>query len=238
MSYLSIRHLSHSYSSGSITTPALTDINLELEWGDVCALTGSSGVGKSTLLSILSGSITNYTGEVLLGGKELDSRVHQVALVPQNYGLLPWKTVEDNIRLPRQLGRRSLDDGELSLITRSLGLDELLSRYPHELSGGQRQRVALARAFGMKPDLMLLDEAFSALDIVTGERSRELFAELWQRYPCTTILVTHNPSDAIELAKYSIVFSGIPGRVRSILTKPSESELKQYLREAYPYEMD
>lgn len=238
MTHLSISNLSHSYRSGATITPALVDVNLTLERGDICAVTGPSGVGKSTFLGILSGSITDYSGEVTLGGKPLDSKGLQIALVPQNYGLLPWKTIEDNIRLPQRLGRRSLDEQELNFIINSLGLDALLKRYPHEISGGQRQRVALARAFGMKPDLLLLDEAFSALDIVTGERSRRLFLELWQRYPCTTILVTHNPSDAIDLAKYSVVFSGTPGSIKVVLEKPSEAELRQQLNEAYNYAVD
>lgn len=238
MPYLSIKNLGHSYCSDSTVTPVLANITLELERGDICALTGPSGVGKSTLLGILSGSITGFSGNITLGGERLDSQVHQIALVPQNYGLLPWKTLADNIRLPQQLGRRSLEDSELRFIIRSLGLENLLHRYPLEVSGGQRQRAALARAFGMKPDLLLLDEAFSALDIVTGERSRKLFLELWQRYPCTTILVTHNPSDAIELAKYSVVFSGNPGKIKMILETPSEEQLRQQLNEAYNNEMD
>lgn len=238
MSYLTLNNVALSYGSGSNRTPALVDINLELGQGDICALVGPSGVGKSTLVGILSGSLTHYSGSVRLGGQELDSRTMQIALVPQHYGLLPWKTIEENIHLPQALGRRSLAPQELERIIDSLGLGALLARYPHELSGGQRQRVALARAFGMKPDLLLLDEAFSALDIVTATRSRQLFLELWQRYPCTTILITHNPAEAVALASKTLVLSGVPGRIKQRLEQPSEELLRQYLSEAYDDAME
>lgn len=238
MSYLSLANVALSYGSGASLTPALVDINLELGQGDICALLGPSGVGKSTLVGILSGSLRHYSGSVLLGGRPLDSRSMQIALVPQHYGLLGWKTIEENIHLPQMLGRRSLGRTDLDLIVESLGLDPLLGRYPHELSGGQRQRVALARAFGMQPDLLLLDEAFSALDIVTASRSRELFLELWRRYPCTTMLITHNPSEAAALASEALILAGSPGRIKQRLQAPSEAALRQYLNEAYADAMD
>lgn len=233
MSYLSLANVALSYGSGAGLTPALADINLELGQGDICALVGPSGVGKSTLVSILSGSLTHYSGSIRLDGQDLDSRMMQIALVPQHYGLLPWKTIEENIHLPQALGRRSLEAQELEHIVDSLGLGTLLRRYPHELSGGQRQRVALARAFGVKPDLLLLDEAFSALDIVTATRSRQLFLELWRRYPCTTIIITHNPAEAVALASKILILSGTPGRIKQRLELPSEELLRQYLSEAY-----
>lgn len=183
MPHLQIRNLSLSYGSGDVLTPALDDINLSLEQGQICALVGPSGGGKSTLLNVLAGVIKADRGEALLDGLPLPSKEREIALVPQHYGLMPWKSVAENIRLPQVLGRRSVSEAELETIIASLGLTPLLNRYPHQLSGGQRQRVALARAFGMKPDLLLLDEPFSALDVVRAERSYQLFTSLWKRYP-------------------------------------------------------
>lgn len=200
-------------------------------------MVGPSGGGKSSLLGVLSGSLKPTSGEVLLGGKPLDSKEMQIALVPQSYGLLPWKTLGDNIRLPRALGRRSLGDAELADIIASLGIEALLHRYPHEVSGGQRQRAALARAFGMQPDLLLLDEPFSALDIVRAEQSQKLFLDLWQRYPCTTLLVSHKPSEALELGTRIAILSE-QGRLSEINPKPSERELGELLRRAYRHALD
>lgn len=200
-------------------------------------MVGPSGGGKSSLLGVLSGSLKPTSGEVLLGGKPLDSKEIQIALVPQSYGLLPWKTLGDNIRLPRALGRRSLGDAELADIIASLGIEALLHRYPHEVSGGQRQRAALARAFGMQPDLLLLDEPFSALDIVRAEQSQKLFLDLWQRYPCTTLLVSHKPSEALELGTRIAILSE-QGRLSEINPKPSERELGELLRRAYRHALD
>lgn len=233
MSHLQVKDLSFSYNIRGHRVAALERVNLEVEFGEICAVCGPSGGGKSTLLNLLSGVLTGYDGEVLLGGRVIDPQAMQVALVPQSYGLFPWKTVRQNILLPEMLGCRSLDRQELEEILHILGLRPLLDRYPHELSGGQRQRVALSRAFAMKPDLLLLDEPFNALDIVTREQSYTLFQELWQRYPTTTILVTHSPSEAKFLAHRSLVLSGNPGRVYAEMKPIDASLLEEHLKTTY-----
>lgn len=238
MSYLELRNISLSYTVQKQHTPVLRDINLSVEQGIISALVGPSGSGKSSLLLILAGIIEGYEGEAYLSGTKLNPRQHQIALVPQNYGLMPWKTLYENITLPLSLGRRSVSNEERDEIISALGISDILQRYPHQVSGGQRQRVALARAFAMKPDLLLLDEAFSALDVVSAERSRQLFRELWGRYPCTTLLVTHNPTEAVNLASEVFVLSGNPGRLQSQLHLPSEALLREHLQQAYLDEFD
>lgn len=239
MAYLSVSQLSLDYqTSQSNITPALRDINISLEQGLICALMGPSGGGKSSLLHTLAGVLDRYEGDIRLAGEPIDTKKHQIALVPQNYGLLPWKTIEKNILLPNSLGRRSLSPEERQEIIEALGIESLLARYPHEVSGGQRQRIALARAFCMKPDLLLLDEPFSALDVVTGERSRTLFRSLWQKYPTTTLLVTHNPSEALAIADRILILGGKPGQVVADLSSVSESELRTALNKAYGYGID
>lgn len=228
---LSIRDLSLRYLSDSAETVALRHISLDVPERSICAVVGPSGGGKSSLLAALSGIAPISSGQMLLGGAPIDPRVHQIALVPQSYGLLPWKTALDNIRLPQRLSKRTISASELEQIILGLGLSKLLGRYPHQLSGGQRQRVALARAFGMRPDLLLLDEPFSALDVVSGERSRDIFRKLWERYPTTTLLVTHHPLEATQLAHEAVVIAS--GQIEAHLSPIREDEIRQYLHHAH-----
>lgn len=197
---------------------------------EIVTITGPSGSGKSTLLHCLSGIVTPTSGQLLLDDLPISPRTHQIALVPQQYGLFPWKRVASNIFLPSALGKRSVSPELQQEILDILGLLDLLDRYPHQLSGGQRQRVALARAFIMQPDLLLLDEAFSALDVATAERSRQLFLELWARYPVPTLCVTHSPEEATTLAQRTLLLGGTPGTLLGDYRGASRLDLEAKLR--------
>ena len=197
---------------------------------EIVTITGPSGSGKSTLLHCLSGIVTPTSGLLLLDDLPISPRTHQIALVPQQYGLFPWKRVASNIFLPSALGKRSVSPELQQEILETLGLLDLLDRYPHQLSGGQRQRVALARAFIMQPDLLLLDEAFSALDVATAERSRQLFLELWARYPVPTLCVTHSPEEATTLAQRTLLLGGTPGTLLGDYRGASRLDLEAKLR--------
>ena len=197
---------------------------------EIVTITGPSGSGKSTLLHCLSGIVTPTSGHLLLDDLPISPRTHQIALVPQQYGLFPWKRVASNIFLPSALGKRSVSPELQQEILDTLGLFDLLDRYPHQLSGGQRQRVALARAFIMQPDLLLLDEAFSALDVATAERSRQLFLELWARYPVPTLCVTHSPEEATTLAQRTLLLGGTPGTLLGDYRGASRLDLEAKLR--------
>lgn len=229
---LQVSELQVSYTQQSEVRSVLLGISFSIGQ-EIVALTGASGAGKSTLLHTLAGIVPKQSGEILLGGAPLSARSHQIALVPQQYGLYPWKRVAENIHLPQQLGKRSVAPSLREEILETLGLQELLQRYPQELSGGQRQRVALARAFIMQPDLLLLDEAFSALDVVTAERSRELFLELWSRYPVPTLCVTHSPEEATRLASRTLLLGGRPARLQGDYQQPSRAFLEEQLRLAH-----
>lgn len=230
---LDLHGLDLSYTRGHQQTAVLSGVALSLAQEEVCCLLGPSGCGKSTLLHCLAGIIKPQAGTIILKGQALDPKLHQIALVPQQYGLLPWKTVRANLELPRRLGKRLISAEQSTQLLEILGLSTLLERYPQQLSGGQRQRVALARAFLMRPDLMLLDEAFSALDIITGERSRRLFLELWHTYPTPTVIVTHSPEEALALSSRCLVLGGKPGRILYDLHTPILSELTEALRASY-----
>ena len=190
---------------------------------EIVTITGPSGSGKSTLLHCLSGIVTPTSGQLLLDDLPISPRTQQ-------YGLFPWKRVASNIFLPSALGKRSVSPELQQEILDTLGLLDLLDRYPHQLSGGQRQRVALARAFIMQPDLLLLDEAFSALDVATAERSRQLFLELWARYPVPTLCVTHSPEEATTLAQRTLLLGGTPGTLLGDYRGASRLDLEAKLR--------
>ena len=227
---IELRDVTLSYPHRTSSVQAVEGVSFTVEDGEMVALTGPSGSGKSTLLHLAAGLLTPDSGEVLLDGKAPDPKGVSIGLVSQQYGLLPWKKVQGNILLPLLLRREKIDPEALSEVTEALGIGTLLDRYPHELSGGQRQRVALARVFMQKPRLLLLDEPFAALDLLTAERSRALFREVWSRNPVTTIIVTHNPREAVELSRKVVLMAGTaPGRVVRIFDAPTESELRRAL---------
>ena len=226
---LRVSQLTVSYTHRRRSTEALVGITFSMG-REIVTITGPSGSGKSTLLHCLSGIVTPTSGHLLLDDLPISPRTHQIALVPQQYGLFPWKRVGSNILLPAALGKRSVSPELQQEILETLGLLDLLDRYPHQLSGGQRQRVALARAFIMQPDLLLLDEAFSALDVATAERSRQLFLELWARYPVPTLCVTHSPEEATTLAQRTLLLGGTPGTLLGDYRGASRLDLEAKLR--------
>lgn len=202
-------------------TPVIDDISFDLKTGETLTVVGPSGCGKSTLLNILGGIIRWYGGEIRFENQLLNDIAISRGYVPQNLGLLPWKKVKDNIFLPRQINKQiAVSEEETESIIATLGLSELMNRYPSQLSGGQRQRVALARAFISHPDLLLMDEPFSALDTVTAETTRNLFLQLWQKNRITTIFTTHNLSEAVQLGKYIVLLTNRPAKVMKFIENP------------------
>lgn len=197
----------------------LEDINLQLEEGSVCAVIGPSGCGKSTLLNILAGINHNYEGKVYINGMKPSPKKQTIGFIPQNYGLLPWLKVKDNIMLGLNIKYKNNLQMPMDLID-SLGLNKLLNRYPKELSGGQQQRVSLARTFALKADLLLMDEPFSALDAITREEMQDVFINLWQQQNVTTVLVTHYVEEALYLGQKIVVMTATPGKVYKIIDNP------------------
>ena len=202
-------------------TPVLKDISFSLEKGNTLTVVGPSGCGKSTLLNILSGIIKNYTGDIYMGSTLLKEVGLTFGYVPQNLGLLPWKRVKENIMLPQKINKTNIiDEKEAKDVLTKLELTSLLDRYPSQLSGGQRQRVALARVFISQPDILLMDEPFSALDTLTADTSRELFLDLWRKYRPTTIFTTHNLSEAVKLGKNILLLDKQPATVLRYVENP------------------
>lgn len=214
---LEIKEVSLSYGS----TPILDKISINLQSEDILVIIGPSGCGKSSLLNVIAGNVTNYTGQVTLQGYPIDRKTKHVSLVSQNYGLLPWKTVYQNIILPLKIKKIPISQHKVVAVMERLGIADLSSRFPTNLSGGQKQRVALARSFVLDPlDILLMDEPFSALDSITREESQELFMEVWQEKKPTTLFVTHSIDEAVMIGKRIMVMSHAPHGIVEIIDNP------------------
>jgi ABC-type nitrate/sulfonate/bicarbonate transport system ATPase subunit len=219
---IKINNLKVCYKNTNKLTMVIDNANLSVKKGEICAVIGPSGGGKSTLLKVLAGIILDYTGDVLIDGKKVDPKVHRIGLIPQNYGLVKWKTVEENIFLSAKIkdGKKNIDMDFYKKLLKELNLEGFVKRYPSELSGGQMQRVSMARALLLKPELLLMDESFSALDAMTREEVQKLFLEVWKEHKVTTILVTHDINEAIYLAKDIAIISASPGKILQVIHNP------------------
>ncbi len=220
---LGCRQAYHKEASTDLVV--LEDVNLVLREGEIVALLGRSGSGKSTLLRIVSGLLRPSAGQVTWRGTPVAGPTDGIAMVFQSFALFPWLTVQENVELgleARGVSRAEREkraDDALDLI----GLGGFASAYPKELSGGMRQRVGLARALVVYPDLLLMDEPFSALDVLTAETLRTDLIDLWAdgKLPVKSVLmVTHNIEEAVLMCDRILVFSSNPGRVASELTVP------------------
>lgn len=194
-------------SAGYGTETVFRNLSLTFSPGETVTLLGPSGCGKSTLLMTASGLRPPTAGGVFLDGKPLESADSRVGLILQNYGLFPWMTVLQNISLGLRIqgglkGNEAASSAESVLTAvRDLGLTGHEHKYPSELSGGQRQRVAIGRTLVMKPEVLLMDEPFSALDAITRERLQELLLELLGGRKMISILVTHSVEEAVFLGR-------------------------------------
>lgn len=187
--------------------PAIRDLVLEVRPQSMTVLMGPSGCGKTTLLRILAGLDSDFTGTVRVPDNA------RIGVMFQEPRLLPWRTVRQNI----QLVAEDLSNADLEKLAASVEISDKLPRYPQELSLGLARRVALARAFAPRPDLLLLDEPFVSLDERTADRLRRLLLEVWSARPTTAILVTHNAREAILLADELVLLAPRPTRVVAVV---------------------
>jgi len=208
--------------SGKGEFPVLSNVSLTVRLGEVVALLGRSGSGKSTLLRIMAGLIPPSQGRVLSNGELLRGANDNVAMVFQSFALLPWLTVKENVELgldARGVGRKERAIKALKAID-LVGLDGFEGAYPKELSGGMKQRVGFARAFVLEPQILFMDEPFSALDVLTAENLLGEIDDLWNAntFPSKSILiVTHNIEEAVFLADRVVILGSNPGCIRGEL---------------------
>lgn len=213
---VSLRYDAHHGASEGLL--ALDSLNLNVEAGESIAIIGPSGCGKSSSLRMAAGLLRPTSGLVLLDGAPILRPRQQTALILQDFGLLPWKTVQANAELGLKVrgvdkaarSRKAADALEL------VGLSDFARVYPEELSGGMKQRLALARALALDIDLLLMDEPLSALDALLREQMQDLLLDLWKRSEYAQILVTHSIDEAVYLGQRIVVLSPRPGHVVSV----------------------
>ena len=243
---LQIEHLRKLYKKTSAQDLlVLDDVNFKLRKNEIVALLGKSGSGKSTLLRIIAGLVSPSSGQVLYRKQPVLKPVPGIAMVFQSFALMPWLTVLENVELgleaqgvPRKIRRaRAIETIDI------IGLDGFESAFPKELSGGMRQRVGFARALVVNPDILLMDEPFSALDVLTAENLKSDLLALWKESKTHTngiLLVTHNIEEAVMLADRIVILGSDPGYVRADIPvplvqprNPESSEFRQLVDKIY-----
>ncbi len=210
---LALQGLSHRYGSLEV----LSDIDLSVSEGEIVCVVGPSGCGKSTLLRMAGGLEQPSSGQVLLQGEAPEGVRNPLTYVFQDFALLPWRTVAQNIELV--LAHHGLSPAEreatLSDVLARTKLSEFRNAWPRQLSGGMKQRVAIARALAVKPAIWLMDEPLSALDSQTRDLLMDDLVDLWTRTPFSALYVTHNLAEATRLGHRIVLLSRRPGRIRS-----------------------
>lgn len=224
MSFLKVQDIHHTYFSKTSATTALSDISLEVEEGEFVSFLGSSGCGKTTLLSIISSLLKPTQGSVLLENKPISTTKNRIGYMLQQDYLFPWKTIEENVLLGLKLSKQLNDktrSAALSLLDQ-IGLKGVEKQLPKHLSGGMRQRVALVRTLATEPKLLMLDEPFSALDYQTKLKLEDLVSWTLKEFGKTAILVTHDIGEAIAMSDRVFLFSPRPGRIHQTFQIPEE----------------
>lgn len=222
-SIIQVAQVSKSFhKSAKQSLNVLQNINFDLKPGEIVALLGKSGAGKSTLLRIIAGLIEPSQGEVFYRGHKVTEPVQGISMVFQSFALMPWLTVLQNVELGLEAQGLSLQERRHRALRAidTIGLDGFESAFPKELSGGMRQRVGFARALVVNPDILLMDEPFSALDVLTSENLRSDLLDLWHTKKTRLngiLLVTHDIDEAVEMADRIIIFHDNPGTIKAEL---------------------
>ncbi len=231
---IKLDHVGMTYEAQDKTVTALTDVTLDIKKGEFISLLGPSGCGKSTLLRIIANLIENTQGEVLIEGmtpKEARLK-RKYGMVFQAPVLYDWRTVIKNVELPLEIMHVSKEERKKAALEMLdlVNLHDFANHYPNQLSGGMQQRVGIARAFALKPEILLMDEPFSALDEFTKEKLHEDLLRIWRKTNKTIIFVTHNIQEAVFLSDRICILSPHPGRLSAVvdvkLPRPRTLDMK------------
>lgn len=221
---INLEHITMRFHSGSSEVLALQDVSLDIAKGEFISLLGPSGCGKTTLLRIMADLIQPTSGMLKVAGKTArEARLAQkYGIVFQNPVLYDWRKVKQNVTLPLELkGMQKAERNERAMkLLELVGLAKFANHYPWQLSGGMQQRVAIARALAIEPEILLMDEPFSALDEFTRERLNEELLSIWSKVNNTVVFVTHSIPEAIFLSDRVFVLSPHPGRLSAVVEIP------------------
>lgn len=226
-----------SMPNGNMVT-VLDSISMEIRKGEIICLLGPSGCGKSTFLRILAGLMKPTSGKVFARGTEMAGLTPGVGMVFQMFALFPWMTVSENIQsvlVPLQLPREEVQH-RVSTVIKMVGLEGFEEAYPREISGGMKQRVGIARGLAVQPELLFMDEPFSAVDALTAESLRTDLVDIWDEadgQPASIVMVSHDIKEVVYMADRIVVFSANPGRIRTIvqnkLARPRDYRAPEFL---------
>jgi nitrate/nitrite transport system ATP-binding protein len=204
MAYLELKNINKTYGEGKHKTEVLSDINLSIEEGEFVAIVGFTGSGKTTLVNLINGLLEPTSGEVLFKEKPVKGTSHDRGVIFQNYSLLPWLTVGQNVLMAvkEAFPKRGKDvwKRKASHYIEMVGLTPAINKLPKELSGGMRQRVAVARALAMKPDMIIMDEPLGALDALTRGNLQDQILNIWGKDKRTALLITNDVDEGIYMA--------------------------------------
>ncbi len=229
---IAAKELTKIYPDG---TEAVHRITFDIPCGECCSVIGPSGCGKTTLLLIFAGILRPSAGTALINRHEVTGPSKELALIFQDYGLFPWKTVYENVSLGLELrGVKKKEQQEIvSSLLKDLGLHGFEKNYPKQLSGGMQQRVALARMLALKPKILLMDEPLSSLDALTRENLQNVLLQLWQQKRMTMLLVTHSIEEAVFFGRKIVVLSPRPGTIVKTIENPQKGNVKYRTQEVF-----
>lgn len=216
--YLKIRNISTTYQAENGETPALDNVSFDVAKGEIVSIVGPSGCGKSTLLSVIAGLINPCEGEIFIDGKKITGINVDVGYMLQRDNLLSWRTIYKNIIFGLEIQNKLTEENEkyAQFLMKTYGLYDFKDKYPSQLSGGMRQRAALIRTLVTKPAVLLLDEAFSALDYQTRLAVTDDVYKILKKEKKTTLIVTHDIPESISMSDRVVVLSNRPAHVKSI----------------------
>lgn len=220
--YIEIQHAYKTFLQNNEKFTAFEDVSLSIEKGEFICLLGPSGCGKSTLLNAIAGFSLITEGSIKINGKEVKEPSVQNVTIFQNYGLLPWRTVQKNVELGLESKkipkseRHKIADKYIELV----GLSNFKKSHPKQLSGGMQQRVSIARALAVDPDIIFMDEPFGALDAITRMKLQDDILKISKQEKKTIIFVTHDIEEAVFLADRIVIMTPNPGKIKNIVTVP------------------
>jgi NitT/TauT family transport system ATP-binding protein len=225
--YLTINGIEKSFiNERKEQIKVLDDINLNVKKGSFVSIVGPSGCGKSTLLYLIAGLDKADCGEIQVGGKAVTKPGPERVVVFQEAGLFPWLTVLDNVTYGLLLKKMPKEQAKAKAfeVLKMVHLSQYVDSYPHQLSGGMKQRVSIARALVMEPDILLMDEPFSALDEQTRMVLHKELLEIWRKTKVTIFFITHNIREAVLLSEEVVVFATRPGKIKEIISVPTMTD--------------